>query len=91
MIGLYFVVHITHWSESRRTHNHVLLSHLRLGSIFVPSYDSQAYSEGILTHLHTGGSVACNGASITFAFRVNIEFRLSHDIREAEFCNASVV
>jgi hypothetical protein len=38
--GLSFSVHITHWSESRRTHNHILLSHLRLGSLFVASYDS---------------------------------------------------
>jgi hypothetical protein len=28
--GLYFAVHITHWSESRRTRNCILLSHLRL-------------------------------------------------------------
>jgi hypothetical protein len=52
--GLYFAVHITHWSESRRTHNHILLSHLRLGSLSVASYDSQGYHGGILTRLHTG-------------------------------------
>jgi hypothetical protein len=34
--GLYFAVHITHWSESRRTHNHTLLSHLRLGPRSTP-------------------------------------------------------
>jgi hypothetical protein len=33
---------ICQWSESRRTHNYTLLSHLRLvGSISVASYDSQ--------------------------------------------------
>jgi hypothetical protein len=33
---------ICQWLESRRTHNHILLSHLRLlGSLFVVSYDSQ--------------------------------------------------
>jgi hypothetical protein len=52
--SLYFAVHITYWSESRRTHNHILLSHLRLGSLLVASYDSQGYGGGILTRLHTG-------------------------------------
>jgi hypothetical protein len=28
--GVYFAVHITHWSESRRIYNHILLSHLRI-------------------------------------------------------------
>jgi hypothetical protein len=33
---------ICHCSESQRTHNHILLSHLRLlSSLFVASYDSQ--------------------------------------------------
>jgi hypothetical protein len=33
---------ICQWSESQRTHNHTLLSHLRLlGSLSVASYDSQ--------------------------------------------------
>jgi hypothetical protein len=40
--------------KSRRTRDHILLSHLRLlGSLFVASYDSQGYGGGILTHLHT--------------------------------------
>jgi hypothetical protein len=52
--GLYFAVHITHWSESQRTRNHILLSRLRLGSLSGASYDSQGYSGGILTCLHTG-------------------------------------
>jgi hypothetical protein len=35
---------ICQWSESRRTHNHTLLSHLRLlGSLSVASYDSQGW------------------------------------------------
>jgi hypothetical protein len=52
--GLHSAVHITHWSESQMTHNHILLSHLSLNSLFVASYDSQGYSGGILTRLHTG-------------------------------------
>jgi hypothetical protein len=33
---------ICQWSESQRTHNHILLPHLRqLSSLFVTSYDSQ--------------------------------------------------
>jgi hypothetical protein len=35
---------ICQWLESRRTHNHTLLSHLRLlGSLSVASYDSQGF------------------------------------------------
>jgi hypothetical protein len=35
---------ICQWSESRRTHNHTLLSHLRLlGSLSVASYDSEGF------------------------------------------------
>jgi hypothetical protein len=52
--GVYFAVHITHCSESRRSHNNTLLSHLRLGSLFVASYDSQYYGGGILIRLHKG-------------------------------------
>jgi hypothetical protein len=51
--GLYFAVHIAQWSQSRRTHNHILLSLLTLGSLFVASYESQGYGGGILTRLHT--------------------------------------
>jgi hypothetical protein len=40
---------ICQWSESRRTHNHTLLSHLRLlGSISAASYDSQGTVEVFL-------------------------------------------
>jgi hypothetical protein len=41
-------------SKFRRTHDHTLLSHLRLGSLSVASYDSQGYGGGILSRLHTG-------------------------------------
>jgi hypothetical protein len=35
---------LTLWSKSRRTHDHILISHLRLlGSLFVASSDSQGY------------------------------------------------
>jgi hypothetical protein len=34
--GLYFAVYITHWSESRRTRNHIFLSHLRLTRLREP-------------------------------------------------------
>jgi hypothetical protein len=40
--GSVFCSTICQWSESRRTHNHTLLSHLRLlGSLSIASYDSQ--------------------------------------------------
>jgi hypothetical protein len=39
---------------SRRTHNHILLSRLRLSSLSVASYASQGYSGGILSRLSTG-------------------------------------
>jgi hypothetical protein len=46
---------VTRRSKSRRTYDHVLLSHLRLGSLSVASYDSQGYGGGILTlHPDTG-------------------------------------
>jgi hypothetical protein len=58
---------ICQWSESRRTHNRTLLSHLRLlGSLSVASYDSRDYGGSILTRLHTGtlrredGSLICS-------------------------------
>jgi hypothetical protein len=41
-------------SKSCRTHDHILLSYLRLGFSFVASYDSQGYSGSILTHLLIG-------------------------------------
>jgi hypothetical protein len=45
---------ISRWSESRRTHNYILLSHLRLlSSLFVASYDSQGYGGSILNRLYT--------------------------------------
>jgi hypothetical protein len=31
--GLYFTVHITHWSQSRRARNQIFPSHLRLSSL----------------------------------------------------------
>jgi hypothetical protein len=58
---------VTLGSKSRRTHDHILQSHLRLpqeqgdpvippgtGFPFITSYDSQRYGGGILTRLHTG-------------------------------------
>jgi hypothetical protein len=50
---------VTLRSKSRRTHDHILLSHLRLlNSLFVSSYDSQGYGRGIVAHLHTGDCTA---------------------------------
>jgi hypothetical protein len=43
---------ITLRSKSRRTRDNILLSHLRLSSPFVASYDSQDCSGGILSPLH---------------------------------------
>jgi hypothetical protein len=46
---------ICQWSDSRRTHNHTLLSHLRLlGSLCVASYDSRDYCGSILPSLTRG-------------------------------------
>jgi hypothetical protein len=41
-------------TKSRRTWDDILLSHLRLGSLSVASYDSQDYGGIILIGLHTG-------------------------------------
>jgi hypothetical protein len=41
---------ICQWSELRRTHNHTLLSHLRLMGSITTRRD---YGESIVTHLHT--------------------------------------
>jgi hypothetical protein len=43
---------VTLGSKSSRTWDHILLFHLRLGSLSVASYDSQSYSGVILTSLH---------------------------------------
>jgi hypothetical protein len=40
--------------KSHRTLDHILLSHLRLGSLYVTSYISQGYGGGILSRLHSG-------------------------------------
>jgi hypothetical protein len=45
---------VTLVSKSRRTRDHISLSHLRLGSLFIASHDSEGYGGGILTRLHTG-------------------------------------
>jgi hypothetical protein len=46
---------ICQWSESRRTHNHTLMFHLRLlGSLSCASYDSHGLRWKYLTGLHTG-------------------------------------
>jgi hypothetical protein len=45
-----FASAVTLGSKSRRTRDHILLSHFRLVFLFVASYDSQGYSGGgILT------------------------------------------
>jgi hypothetical protein len=44
-------------SKPQRTHDHILLSHLRLlASLFVVSYYSRGCSGGIISGLHTGNS-----------------------------------
>jgi hypothetical protein len=40
-------------SESRETHDHILLSQIRDFPFFVASYDSQGYGGGIRPRLHT--------------------------------------
>jgi hypothetical protein len=41
-------------SKLRRAPDHILLSHLRLGSLSVAWYDLQSYDGGILSRLHSG-------------------------------------
>jgi hypothetical protein len=69
-------------SKSRRTHGHILLSHLRLpkpggpgpriyiplkqGGLSVAFYDKQSYGGGILSYLHTRKFVVC--LWITFVY-----------------------
>jgi hypothetical protein len=55
---------VTLGSKSSRTWDHILLVHLRLGSLSVASYDSQGYGAGILTRLHTG-HCSCYGRVLT--------------------------
>jgi hypothetical protein len=45
---------VTLRSKSRRARDHILLSHLRLFSLFVVFYDWQGYGGGILCCLHKG-------------------------------------
>jgi hypothetical protein len=40
-------------SMTRRTREHILLPHIGLDLLFIASEDSQRYSGGILTNLHT--------------------------------------
>jgi hypothetical protein len=47
-----FTSAVTLGSKSGRTEDHIILFHLRLGSLSVASYDSQDYGGGILTSLH---------------------------------------
>jgi hypothetical protein len=45
---------VTLGSKSRRTRDHISLSHWRLGSLSVACYDSQDYGGGILTRVYMG-------------------------------------
>jgi hypothetical protein len=57
---------ICQWSESRRTHNHTLLSHLRLlGSFSVATYDSQVRWGEVTLRLTVSQSV-CLGVGHPF-------------------------
>jgi hypothetical protein len=49
---------VTVGSKLRNTRDHILLYHLRLGSLFVTSYDRQGYGGSILTRLRTGWSLS---------------------------------
>jgi hypothetical protein len=46
--------------NSRRTRDNILLSHVRVGSLFDASYHSQGYDGGILSRLHTEWRVQLN-------------------------------
>jgi hypothetical protein len=65
-------VHITHPSELRRIHNHILLSHFRLGSLFVAFYDSQGYGGGIITCIHTGPLFSDGGGEVELNLRPTV-------------------
>jgi hypothetical protein len=65
-------------AKPRRTHSHILLSHLRLlVSLFVASYNSLGYGGGILTRLHTARplltlrSAKCWGPSCVASERIS--------------------
>jgi hypothetical protein len=49
---------VTIGSMSRRTRDHILLSHLRLNPPSVASYDSQDYGGGILSRLHMDSNIS---------------------------------
>jgi hypothetical protein len=89
---------VTLGSKSRRTHDHILLPHLRLpqpggsascylnsqgtgypsytpralGSLFVTSYDSLGYGEGILTHLHSGMWTTSKSTVLPVRYELNL-------------------
>jgi hypothetical protein len=74
---------ITLWSKSCKTRNHVLLSHLRLlGSVFVTSYDLQAYCAGILTCLHMAlidlFSLGCVRPNLRFSIHLHFAVLYNH-------------
>lgn len=51
---------VTLRSKSHRTRNHILLSLLGLGSLFIPSYGSECYGRSILNCLHMGFKTEIN-------------------------------
>jgi hypothetical protein len=56
---------ICQWSESQRTHNHTLLSHLRLlGSLSVALTSRRDYGGSILARLHTGSNYQLHYSSL---------------------------
>jgi hypothetical protein len=49
----------------------MLLSHMRLGSLFVASYDSEGYGGSILTRLHTGLPTYCYYQSFLYSSKAD--------------------
>jgi hypothetical protein len=71
---------ICQWSESRRTHNHTLLSHLRLlGSLSVISYDSQGLQWKYSNPPPHGDSLREDGSVIYSAISKWSESRRTHN------------
>jgi hypothetical protein len=56
---------VTLGSKSCRTHYHILMSHFRLGSLFVTPYDSQGYGGSILTCLHVVYHIESSSSYLT--------------------------
>jgi hypothetical protein len=75
---------ICQWPESQRTHNHILLFHLRLlSSLFSPLTTRRDYGGSILTRLHTG--------RLTDSFEVEVEVILRLTVSQYVLVTSTLV